>query len=231
MLAAVVIEEHARRTVHLADDDALGAVDDEGAVGRHERHVAHVDVLLLDVLDRLGAGLLVHIEHDQAQLHLQRRREGHVALLALVDVVLRRLELVAHELQRRAAREVGDREHRPEYGLQTLVQPAAGRLLDHQEVIVGTLLHLDEVRHLGDFADRPELLSDALAAVVGLSHLGSSSFAREGCCVATCGMPQRPAASIDVASRAFATRGQWARSGRGKPASRLPAAARACVLI
>ena len=31
-LALVVIEEHARRTVHLRDDDALGAVDDEGAV-------------------------------------------------------------------------------------------------------------------------------------------------------------------------------------------------------
>jgi hypothetical protein len=41
-LAAVMIEQHARRTVHLADDDALGAVDDEGAVLRHERHVAHV---------------------------------------------------------------------------------------------------------------------------------------------------------------------------------------------
>jgi hypothetical protein len=31
-LALVVIEEDAGRTVHLRDDDALGAVDDEGAV-------------------------------------------------------------------------------------------------------------------------------------------------------------------------------------------------------
>ncbi|MGY3367081.1 hypothetical protein ACVWZL_004206 [Bradyrhizobium sp. GM2.4] len=65
-LALVVVEEHARRTVHLRDDDALGAVDDEGAVHRHERDVAHVDVLLLDVLDRLRAGFLVDIEHDEA---------------------------------------------------------------------------------------------------------------------------------------------------------------------
>ena len=72
-LALVVIEEHAGRTVHLRDDDALGAVDDEGAVVGHERNVAHVDILLLDVLDRLGAGLLVDIEHDQAQRHLERR--------------------------------------------------------------------------------------------------------------------------------------------------------------
>ena len=33
-LALVVVEEHARRAVHLRDDDALGAVDDEGAVRR-----------------------------------------------------------------------------------------------------------------------------------------------------------------------------------------------------
>ena len=53
--AAVMIEEHAGRTVHLRNDHALGTVDDERAVLRHERHVAHVDVLLLDVLDRLRA--------------------------------------------------------------------------------------------------------------------------------------------------------------------------------
>ena len=39
------------RAVHLGDDDPLGAVDDEGALLGHERDVAHVDVLLLDVLD------------------------------------------------------------------------------------------------------------------------------------------------------------------------------------
>ena len=61
-LAAVMVEQHARRTVHLADDDALGAVDDEGAVLRHERHVAHVDVLLLDIDDRLGLGVGIDLE-------------------------------------------------------------------------------------------------------------------------------------------------------------------------
>ena len=53
-LALVVIEEHAGRAMHLRDDDALGAVDDERAVVGHERDVAHVDILLLDVLDRLA---------------------------------------------------------------------------------------------------------------------------------------------------------------------------------
>ena len=126
---------------------------------RHERHVAHVDVLLLDVLDGLGAGLLVDFEHDQAQRHLERRGEGHVALPALVDVVLRRLELVLDEFEHRRAGEVGDREDRLEDGLQTLVRTAALRLVHQEELIVGGLLDLDQVRHLRDFADLAEGLA------------------------------------------------------------------------
>jgi len=71
-LALVVIEEHAGRTMHLRDDDALGAVDD-GKVPfmvmsgyRPCRRPAPY------VLDRLRAGFFVDIEHDQAQRHLQR---------------------------------------------------------------------------------------------------------------------------------------------------------------
>ena len=177
-LALVVIEEHAGRTVHLRDDDALGAVDDEGAVHGHERDIAHVDVLLLDVLDRLGAGFLVDIEHDQAQRHLQRRSIGHAALAALVDVVFRRLELVADEFQHRGAREIRDRKHRAEHRLQALVQPAARRLVDHQELVIGRLLNLDEVRHLGDFLDVSEELANAFATGECLLRHRGLSFRR-----------------------------------------------------
>ncbi|MGY4338290.1 hypothetical protein ACVWW3_003196 [Bradyrhizobium sp. LM2.9] len=162
-LALVVVEEHAGRAVHLRDDDALGAVDDEGAVHRHERDVAHVDVLLLDVLDRLRAGFLVDIEHDEAQRHLEGCGEGHAALAALVDVVFRRLELVADEFQHRGAREVRDREHRAEHCLQALIGPPALGLVDHQELVIRCLLNLDEVRHLGNFLDVSEELANAFA--------------------------------------------------------------------
>ena len=172
-LALVVVEEHAGRAVHLRDDHALGAVDDEGAVVGHERDVAHVDILLLDVLDRLGAGLLVDIEHDEAQRHLERRRIGHAALAALVDVVFRRLELVLDEFEHRGVGEIRDREHRLEHGLQALVGPAADRLLHQQELVVGRLLNLDEVRHLRDFLDFPEKLANALATGKRLRHLVS----------------------------------------------------------
>ena len=169
-LALVVIEEHAGRTVHLRNDDALGAVDDEGAVVGHERNVAHVDILLLDVLDRTRAGLLVDIEHDQAQRHLERRGIGHAALAALVDVVFRRLEFVFDELELRGIGEVGNREHRFEDRLQALVGTPAHGLLDQQELVVRCLLNLDEVRHLRYFFDCPEKLPYALATGKCLRH-------------------------------------------------------------
>ena len=169
-LALVMVEEYAGRAMHLADDHALGSVDDEGAVHRHERDVAHVDVLLLDVLDRAGAGLLVDIEHDEAQRHLERRRIGHAALAALVNVVFRRLEFVAHEFKHRGVGEVRDREHGLEHHLQALIGPAAGRFLDQQELVVGRLLNLDEVRHLCDFVDFSEKLANALPTDERLRH-------------------------------------------------------------
>ena len=107
-----MVEQDARRTVHLADDHALGAVDDEGAVLRHERHVAHVNVLLLDIEHRPGFGIGVHLEHDQAQRHAHRRRIGDAALAALVGVELGRLELVIDEVELGGAGKVADREHR-----------------------------------------------------------------------------------------------------------------------
>ena len=124
-LALVVVEEDAGGAVHLRDDDPLGAVDDERAVARHQRHVAHVDVLLLDVADRARAGILVDVPDDQAQRHLERRGVGDAALLALVDVVFRRLQLVADEFQLGALGEIADREDR----LEDFLQPDAGPLL------------------------------------------------------------------------------------------------------
>ena len=81
------VEEGARRPVQLADDDALGAVDDERAVLGHQRDVAEVDLLLLDVADGLDAGLGILVPDHQPDRHLQRHGVGHAALLALVDVV------------------------------------------------------------------------------------------------------------------------------------------------
>src|SRR5690606_16073221 len=159
-LAAVVIEQHTRRTVHLADDYAFGAVDDEGAVLGHERHVAHVDVLLLDIEHGAGLGLGVDLEHDQAQRDLHRRRVGDAALAAFGRVVLRILELVVDEVELGGAGEVADREHRAKRLLEA--RDIAGRLVGAQELLVRFALDLDQVRHLHDFVDVAEDLADTL---------------------------------------------------------------------
>jgi len=176
-LALVMVEEDARGAVHLADDDALGAVDDEGAVGRHQGHVAHVDVLLLDVADRARAAVLVHIPDDEAQRHLEGRAEAHAALLALLDVIFRLLQLVFDELQLRAVREVADREYRLEDLLKAHIGPLFRGDANLQEVVVRALLNLDQVRHPADLRDAAEFLADALATGERLGHSVSSSRA------------------------------------------------------
>src|SRR6267142_2460128 len=170
-LAAVVLEEHPRRAVQLRDDDALGAVDDEGPGGRHERDLAHVDLLLLHFLGgRLGR-LLVH-DH-QAHLGAQRARVGEAALLALLHVERRLAERVADELEPRVLGMADDREDRGERRLQALVLAALGRHVRLEERGVGLELGRDEERHL--LHDRPlrEALADAFTLGQRIGHEGS----------------------------------------------------------
>src|SRR5438477_25699 len=79
-----------------------------------------------------------------------------------------------HECELRGIGEVGDREDRLEHRLQALVRTAAMRLLDQQELVVGRLLNLDEVRHLCDFLDLSEELADAFSTGESLCHRGLS---------------------------------------------------------
>ena len=112
------VEERARRAVELRDDHALGAVDDERAVVRHQRDVAEVDLLLLDVADGLDAGLRVLVPDHEADGDLERHGVGHAALLALVDVVLQlQRDGVAADVADIAARLVGSAALRAEHVL------------------------------------------------------------------------------------------------------------------
>ena len=115
---------------------------------------------LTDLRLRVG----IDIEHDEAQRHLQRRGEGHAALAAFVDVVFRLLEFVSHEFEQRDLREVGNRKNRFENGLQSLVGTPALGLVDQQKLIVGGLLHLDQIGHYRGFADVSEKFANPLAA-------------------------------------------------------------------
>ncbi len=82
------LEEHARRTVQLADDDTFRAINNEGAVLRHQRNIAEENFLFLDVANGAIASLRVFIEDGETHGDLERRRVSHAALFALAHVVL-----------------------------------------------------------------------------------------------------------------------------------------------
>ena len=82
-LVGGLLEVDTGRADQLADHDALGAVDDEGAAGAHQGEVAHEDRLALDL-----AGLVV----GELGGDVERRGVGEVLLLALLDGVLRVVE-------------------------------------------------------------------------------------------------------------------------------------------
>ena len=73
--------------MQLADDDALGAVDDERAVVGHQRDFAEENFLFLDVADGLVAGLGVLVENREPDGDFERGGIGHAALFALGHVV------------------------------------------------------------------------------------------------------------------------------------------------
>src|SRR5690606_24259875 len=158
-LAAVVLEEHARRAVQLGDDHPLGAVDDERAVGRHERELAHVDLLLLHLLDgRLGR-LAVH--DDQSYAGAQRGAVRQPALLALLDVEGRLAQGVLDELQPGHVVVRTDREDRVERGLQSLVATLRSRDARLQELLVGLDLGRQQERDVEHHLALGEALADA----------------------------------------------------------------------
>ena len=82
------MEERARRTVELRDDDPLGSVDDEGAVVGHQGDVTEIDFLFLDVADRPGVRVGILVPDDKPDGDLQGHGVRHAALLALLDVVV-----------------------------------------------------------------------------------------------------------------------------------------------
>jgi hypothetical protein len=109
-------------------------------------------------------------KHDETQRHLQGRRVGHGALLALLDVVFRLLEVVVHIFEQRGFGEILDREHGRKYRLQPLVETPAFGLHDLEKLVIRGLLHLDQIGHFRDFFDLAEELAKPLASREGESH-------------------------------------------------------------
>ena len=125
------LEDDAGRAHELGHDHPLGAVDHERALVGHHGEVTHEDRLLLDL-----AGGGVH----EAGTHEDRRGEGHILLLALLDRELgpgAQVLVVGVELQLelQGLGEVLDGRDVGEGLLQALVEkPLEGFTLDRDEV-------------------------------------------------------------------------------------------------
>ena len=170
-LALVVIKEHPGGTVQLGDDDALRAVDHKGAVVCHERNLAHVDFLLLDVLDGLvGAFLIVD---DQAHLDAQGAGIGHAAQLALAHVKDGGAQLVIDIFQRCIPAVADDREHGLEGRVQAIVLALFQGYALLRELAIGIELNRQQIGHIHDLRHRSEVLADAFFLSVRVRHLYS----------------------------------------------------------
>jgi hypothetical protein len=170
-LALVVLEKHARRAVQLRDDDTLGAVDDEGALFGHERHFAHVDLLLLDLFDHLGLRRRrLAVINDQLHLGAHGRRKGQAARLALAHIKGRLGQVVLEKLHLHKPVVRDDGESVLEGGLQALSLSLTGRAVCLQKCGVRVFLHL---QHIGDCQHAfavAEALAYALALGEGIGH-------------------------------------------------------------
>src|SRR5208282_6919251 len=163
--------------MELRHDDALGAVHHEGAVTGHQRDLAEVNFLLLDVFDRAASAL--NVPDDELDFDLDRRRESHPALMAFLDIVLRSAEVIADEFQRRGFVEILNRKNRFENRLKSLVLALIGTHVRLEEFLVGTLLYFDQVRDLDDLLDFPE--RTAKAKIAGDLRLSSHRYPLGAC--------------------------------------------------
>jgi hypothetical protein len=71
----------------LRNDDALGTVDDEGAVVRHQRDFTEEDFFFLDVADRQHFSIRIFVEDSEPDLYLERNAVAHAAFLTFLLVV------------------------------------------------------------------------------------------------------------------------------------------------
>ena len=138
---------YARGADQLGYDDALAAVDDEGAVLGHEREIAHEHLGLLHL-----AGLVV----GQTHRDLEGGGIGHIPLTALRDGMFWiGIQGIVRKLQLEISVEVSDRRDIVEHLAQVFLQ----------EFLIGVLLDLDQVRHVHDFFNAGKALADPV-----LSH-------------------------------------------------------------
>ena len=136
-----LLEADARGAVELGDDDALGAVDDEGAAVGDHRDLAHQDLFVLE-----GALL------TEAELEHHRDRVGRAFADALELGLLGQHQAVLEVLETEVAVVALHRESLAEDRVQADVLAGGRGLVQLQEIVEREDLVLDQVGRRDDFA-------------------------------------------------------------------------------
>ena len=157
----------------LANDHALGTVHCKRTGPGHEWDLSEVDLLLLDVRHTANIRLRVHVPDDQANGHLEGCRVGHAALATLLDVVLRLVERVGHELQRGAVTKVLDGEDALKDALETEVGALFCRDAELKELLVALTLDTDEVLSVEGSLGLAEVPAESEVVGKQVGHAGS----------------------------------------------------------
>ena len=146
-----LFEADARGTVQLADDHALGSVDDERALLGHDRNIAHIDAFgNLDAVD-----LQQKIDIERSIVDLAVLDAVHDIALELAGIA----DLVGDEFERHLLVEALDRENFVKNLLEPLILPLGRRDVPLQKVAVGIHLETDQIRHIQNIPEFPKINS------------------------------------------------------------------------
>ena len=166
--AAIVLEKHAGRAVQLRHDNAFCAIDNKRTGIGHERNLAHVDFLLLDLFDRGLGSLLIH--DRQTHLGAQWSRKCQTALLTFLDVKRRFAQNITYKLQAGILGMTLDWKYALERGLQALALAHVGLCKFLQECCVGIELCCQQIGY-GQYARTfGKALTDALLFSERVAH-------------------------------------------------------------
>ena len=145
-------EIRTRRADQLAYDDALRPVDDEGALWRHEREIAHKHFLHIHF-----ACFLI----DEADFHLQGRGIVDIPHLAFLNVVFGLIQHpVIQKFQRQRFRIIGNGRNVVEHLPQTIFQKTR----------IGIFLDLNEIGNFNGFLDLGKAHSLCFPGVYFMHH-------------------------------------------------------------
>ncbi|MNL39997.1 hypothetical protein D3C87_1623110 [compost metagenome] len=147
--------------MQLRNNNALSTVDDERTVSSHQWDFAQVNFLFFYVTDAACFCFFINIKYDQTKSHLDRSRESHTTLTALIDVVFCWLKSVAYELKACSVVEICDREHRFENAIETSFATAIWIHIFLNESFVRRFLQFNQIWNINDLLIFCERLSNS----------------------------------------------------------------------